>query len=344
MRLHLKPLSNQIIVITGASSGIGLTTAEMAAKRGARVVLASRNEHDLLDAVNRIRAEGGRAVHIVADVADPDAVDAIGTLAIEQFGGIDTWVNNAAIGLYGKLTDTPLAEKRRLFEVDFWGVVHGCRTAVRHMRVGGGAIINVGSGASDRAAPLLGIYSAAKHAVKGYTDALRMELERDRIPISMSLVKPASIDTPFIEHARSHMDEEPEYIPPVYAPEEVARAILTCAEHPTRDVLVGGAAKFFSAMGTMAPRTMDAYQRATAFHQQQRGEPNDHIDSFDAPRHDGARRGPTHHSTMKRSAYTRFAMSRFGRALPLIAVGALAAAGLAFGIPARNDDDTAGRR
>ena len=344
MRLHLKPLSHQIIVITGASSGIGLTTAEMAGRRGARVVLASRNEADLLDAVNRIRANGGRAVHIVADVADPDAVDAIGTLAIEQFGGIDTWVNNAAIGLYGKLTDTPLVEKRRLFDVDFWGVVHGCRTAVRHLRAGGGAIVNVGSGASDRALPLLGIYSAAKHAVKGYTDALRMELERDRIPISVSLVKPASINTPFIEHARSHMEDEPEYVPPVYAPEEVARAILTCAERPTRDVLVGGAAKFFSAMSTMAPRTMDVYQRATAFHQQHRGEQNDHIDSFDAPRHDGERRGPTHRYTMNHSAYTRFATSRIGRALPLLAVGALAAAGLAFGVPGRGEDEGVARR
>src|SRR6187549_88241 len=101
MRVRLKPLSDQIIVITGASSGIGLTTAEMAARCGARVVLSSRKETDLLDAVNRIRANGGRAFHIVADVADPDAVDKIADLAIEQFGGIDTWVNNAGIGMYG---------------------------------------------------------------------------------------------------------------------------------------------------------------------------------------------------------------------------------------------------
>jgi short-subunit dehydrogenase len=333
MSLHLKPLSDQVIVITGASSGIGLTTAEMAARRGARVVLSSRNEGDLLEAVTRIRSNGGRAFHIVADVADPDAVEAIAILAIEQFGGIDTWVNNAGVGMYGKLTDTPLADKRRLFDVDFWGVVHGCRTAVRHLRAGGGAIVNIGSVASDRAAPLLGIYSAAKHAVKGYTDALRMELERDRIAISVSLVKPASINTPFIEHARSHMEDEPELIPPVYPPEEAALAILTCAERPMRDVLVGGAAKFLSGMGTMAPRTMDAYMEATAFRQQKRGRPNDHIDALDAPQRDGRRRGPTQRHTMNRSAYTRFATSRIGRALPLLAVGTLAAAGLAFGVP-----------
>jgi short-subunit dehydrogenase len=325
MKLKLKPLRDQVIVVTGASSGIGLTTAEMAAEAGAAVVLSSRNEKDLLDAVTRIRSRGGRAFHVVADVADPDAVDSIATLALEQFGGFDTWVNNAGIGMYGKLTETPLADKRRLFEVDFWGVVYGCRSAVRHLARRGGAIINIGSVASDRSAPLLGIYSAAKHAVKGYTDALRMELEHDRIPISVSLVKPASINTPFIEHARSHMEAEPEFIPPVYAPEEVARAILHCAEYPTRDVLVGGAAKVLSSLGGLAPRQMDRYLETTAFRQQKRKQANDGIDALDRPRNDGRRRGPTDRFTMKRSAYTRASLSSATRALPLLAVGALAA-------------------
>ena len=338
MKPRLKPVSEQIIVITGASSGIGLTTAEMAARAGARVILSSRNDAELLDAVTRIRAQGGRAFHIVADVADPDAVDSIANFAIEQFGGIDTWVNNAGVGMYGKLTDTPLADKRRLFEVDFWGVVHGCRTAVRHLRAAGGSIVNVGSVASDRAAPLLGIYSAAKHAVKGYTDALRMELEHDGIPISVSLVKPASINTPFIEHARSHMDAEPEYMPPVYPPEEVARAILTCAERPMRDVLVGGSAKFLSGMGKLAPRTLDRYLEATAFRQQMRGKRNDGIDALDRPRRDGRRRGPTERHTMRRSAYTRISSSRFAQAWPLLAAGALAA-GFAFGLPRRRTEE-----
>ena len=337
MRLELKPLSEQVIVITGASSGIGLATAEIAAQAGAAVVLAARNESDLLEVVNRIRSAGGRAFHIAADVSDPDAVDAIANLAVEQFGGFHTWVNNAGIGMYGKLTDTPLADKRRLFDVDFWGVVHGCRTAVRHLALSSGAIINVGSAVSDRATPLLGIYSAAKHAVKGYTDALRMELEHDRIPISVSLVKPASVNTPFIEHARSHMSSEPELIPPVYAPEEVARAILHCAVRPTRDVLVGGAAKFMSTFGALAPKTMDAYFKATAFKQQKRDDPNDDVDALNRPRRDGRRRGPTTRFTMKRSAYTRAALSDVGRAFPLLAAGALAA-GVIFSIRGANGE------
>ena len=329
MKLHLKPLSEQVIVVTGASSGIGLTTAEMAAARGARVILTSRNERDLLDAVNRIRANGGRAFHIVGDVANPDAMDAVADLAIEQFGGFDTWVNNAGVGMYGKLTETPLADKRRLFDVDFWGVVHGCRTAVRHLRAAGGAIINVGSVTSDAATPLLGIYSAAKHAVKAYTDTLRMELEHDGLPISVSLIKPASINTPFIEHARSHMESEPEYLPPVYPPEEVARAILKCAEHPMRDVLVGGSAKFLSGMSKVSPRAADTYREATAFSQQKRPAANDETDALYTAQADGRRRGPTSRHTMKTSVYTRASTSTVGRAFPYIAAGAVAA-GVAF--------------
>jgi short-subunit dehydrogenase len=272
-------------------------------------------------------------------VADPEAVDAVADLAVEQFGGIDTWVNNAGIGMYGKLTDTPLADKRRLFDVDFWGVVHGCRTAVRHLRQAGGAIVNVGSVASDRATPLLGIYSAAKHAVKGYTDALRMELEHDGLPISVSLVKPASINTQFIEHARSYMDAEPEFIPPVYPPEEAARAILKCAEHPMRDVLVGGSAKFLSGGGNIAPRTMDAYLEATAFRQQKRKAANDGIDALYGPQRDGQRRGPTERYTLKHSAFTRLSTSRAARALPFLAFGVLTA-GLAFGLGGPQAEDS----
>ena len=318
MKLTLKPLSEQVIVITGASSGIGLTTAEMAAEAGARVILASRNEGDLLDAVNRIRGRGGEALHIVADVADPDAVDAIADLAIEHFGGFDTWINNAGVGMYGKLTETPLVDKRRLFDIDSGVSSRMPRGACVISAGAEAAIINSGSVASDRAAPLLGIYSAAKHAVKGYTDALRMELEHDRVPISVSLVKPASINTPFIEHARSHMESEPEFIPPVYAPEEVARAILTCAVRPIRDVLVGGSAKFMSGMGNVAPRTMDVYMEKTAFRQQRRNERNDRTDALYGPQGDGRRRGPTARYTMGRSVYTRASLSRAGAMLPLL--------------------------
>jgi short-subunit dehydrogenase len=207
---RLKRVREQVIVITGASSGIGLATARLAAERGAHVVLAARNQQDLEQVTNEIRANGGHAVCVAADVANPEDVDRIAETAMREFGRIDTWVNNAGLSLYGKLTEVPMADKRRLFDINFWGVVNGCRTAVRFMKHNGGALINLGSEVSDRAIPLQGIYSASKHAVKGYTDALRMELEHDEVPISVTLVKPSAINTPYPEHAREGNLERPQ--------------------------------------------------------------------------------------------------------------------------------------
>jgi short-subunit dehydrogenase len=328
MRIKLKKLDDQVIVITGASSGIGLTAAEMAAEAGARVVLSSRNEDDLRKAVERIRSSGGRATFVVADVADPEAVEEIGRRALRDFGGFDTWVNNAGLGLYGRSEDIPLADKRRLFDINFWGVVHGCRTAVPHMKRHGGALINIGSILSDRASPLLGIYSASKQAVKGYTDALRMELEEEGAPICVTLVKPSATNTPFIEHAGNYMEAEPEFPPPVYAPEVVARAILRCAEKPTREITVGGAGRMLTAMGHVAPRLTDLYMESTMFDQQKRDEPSRGRDALYEPQRDGTRRGPTERMTLDRSAYTRAALSDVSRAIPAIAVGALLVATL----------------
>jgi short-subunit dehydrogenase len=328
MGVKLKRVGEQVIVITGASSGIGLATAEMAAEAGARVVLSSRHEIELRKAVDRIRHRGGRAIYVVADVADADAVVEIANRAREAFGTFDTWVNNAGISIYGKATDVPLDDKRRLFDVNFWGVVHGCRAAVPHLRRHGGAIINIGSIVSDRALPLQSAYSASKHAVKGYTDALRMELEHDGAPISISLVKPAATNTPFLEHARTYMEAEPEFPPPVYTPEEVARAILHCAEKPTRDITVGGSGKMMTAIGTVAPRLTDLYMEATMFRQQQKDQPPHGPDSLYEPQRDGRRRGSSDRYTLRRSAYTRAALSDVGRVLPLIAAGAVVAASL----------------
>lgn len=203
MTISLLPISEQVMVITGASSGIGLVTAKAAARQGACVVLAARNEQDLRQAVGDIRASGGRAIHVVADVADPQQVEAIANAALHEFSRIDTWVNNAAVSMYGRIVDVPIEDMRRQMDVNYWGQVYGSRAAVRHLRQRGGALINVGSAVSDRAIPLQGNYCAAKHALKAFTDALRMELEEEGAPISVTLVKPASIDTPFFEKART---------------------------------------------------------------------------------------------------------------------------------------------
>lgn len=260
-KLRLKKLHNQVIVITGATSGIGLTTARLAASRGARVVLCSRNSEELerlcAELNRRYPGSRGRAIGVVADVADTDAVQRVADEAIREFGGFDSWVNNAAVSIYGELTRVEMIEKRRLFDVNFWGTVNGCRSAVRHFRHRGGAIINLGSIASERAIPLQGIYSASKHAVKAYTDALRMELEHEGAPISVTLVKPGTISTPYVEHARAHVPGHPTLPSPAYTPDVVARAILRCCEHPVRDVHVGASAKALSLLEKFAPRLTD---------------------------------------------------------------------------------------
>jgi len=225
MKIRLKPLAEQVIVITGASSGIGLATAREAARRGARVVLTARNERALKEVTRRIVEEGGRAVWVAADVADPEAVEEVAERALKEFGRIDTWVNNASSAIYGKLWEMDLEDKHRLFEVNFWGVVNGCRAALPELMRHGGALINVGSVVSAQPIPLLGMYSATKHAVKAYTDTLRMELEDEGAPVSVTLVKPASINTPFFDHAKSEMGATPKPVPPVYAPEVVADVI-----------------------------------------------------------------------------------------------------------------------
>jgi short-subunit dehydrogenase len=327
---RLQPIKNQVIVITGASSGIGLATARMAARRGARVVMVARNHHDLREVVNAILNLGGRAVAVVADVADREAVDRIGEQALMEFGRIDTWVNNAGLSIYGKLTDVPLADKRRLFDVNFWGVVHGCRTAIRFMKDRGGVLINIGSEVSDLAIPLQGIYSASKHAVKGYTDALRMELEHDRIPIAVTLVKPSAINTPYPEHARNYLEDGvPALPPPLYAPDVVAETILRCAERPVRDIIVGGAGRLQVAMSHAAPRLTDSVIRRVMWRQQKaydRTQPR--RGSLDRPQRDGRTTGVQRSYTMTSSAYTRAALSPVTRLLPLAAASLALAAGL----------------
>ena len=257
MRIALKPIAEQVMLVTGASSGIGLVTAKLAASRGAKVMLVARNEASLREAVAAIIAAGGEAAYAVADVGDMAAVRAAADAAVARWGRIDTWANVAGTAIYARLVDTPLDEHERLFRTNYFGTVHAALVAHEHLRAAGGAFIAVGSIASDLPSPILSAYAASKHAVKGFVDGLRMEFTADRVPIAATLIKPSGIDTPIAQHAANHVDGEALIPAPVYDPTLVAEAILEAAQHVRREITVGGAGALQTMVGVHFPALLD---------------------------------------------------------------------------------------
>jgi short-subunit dehydrogenase len=314
----LKPIKDQIIVITGATSGIGLATTRMAAQRGARLVLVARNERALWTLAEEIRSQGGKVTYAVADVGVKDQVDDIAEAAITAFGGFDTWINNAAVSIFGQLEEVAIEDMRRLFETNFWGVVYGSLAAVRHFRERGGAgkIINLGSILGERAIPIQGIYSASKHAVAGFTESLRIEMHALRLPVSISLIKPAAIDTPYKDHAKNYMDRAPINPPPVYDAEVVARAILHACEHNVRDLMVGGAGRLIDLAAGIAPRTTDRIMARVMPWLQRSSEPAKPRDqnTLYRPGEDLSEHAD-YPVTLKRSVYTRAMMQPLASAM-----------------------------
>lgn len=253
MSKKLKALDQQVMVITGASSGIGLATALAAADAGVRLVLSARSDQTLRDLVEEIRRGGGEAHHVTGDVAERDVHERAAQAAMDYFGIIDTWVNNAGVSIYGRVRDVSDEDSRRLFETNFWGVVFGSLTALAHLERSQGALINVGSEVSEAIVPLQGMYSASKHAVKGFTDALRVELAYDEAPVSVTLIQPGATNTPFPQHARNYMDREPALLRPLDDPFHVAEAILAAASSEKRAIKVSAMAKMNVALAKFAP-------------------------------------------------------------------------------------------
>ena len=324
MSITLKPLQEQVIVITGASSGIGLATARAAAKKQAKLVLAARNQEALETIEQQIKNDGGQAITVVADVGRREDVQKIADTALEHFGGFDTWVNNAGVSIYGRLTNVSDEDSHRLFDTNFWGVVYGSLVAAEHLRSRGGAIINLGSVLSDEAVPLQGMYSASKHAVKGFTDALRIELREDKAPVAITLIKPGSINTPYPQHAKNYTDRELTLPPPVYAPEEVAHAILHAATHQKRDIYVGGSGKFMSSTNQNIPSLMDLVSEKLLIKQQLKDKPaQDQDGALHQSNGGGQVDGNYEGYVMKKSFYTRASL------YPLVTAGAAITAGIA---------------
>lgn len=327
----LKPLKQQTIVLTGASSGIGLATAELAAKRGARLVIASRNGAELDRIATRLRARGAEVEAVVTDVSDEAQVQELAARAIARFGGFDSWVNDAAAAVYGALDEIPTTDHRQVFDIGYWGLVYGSLAAAAHLRTrGGGAIVNVGSVLSERAMIYQGPYSAMKHAVRGFTDALRMELEAKRAQISVTLIKPAGMNTPYPEHARNYLDTPVRIPPVVYDPRLVARAILHACERPTREMTVGGTGFLIAKTGVILPRITDRVMEAFGLGMQSIGKPAPPArkDNLYQPREDGTIESAQPIETRRTSLFLEAQMRPWLPIVSACVVAGIALAGL----------------
>ena len=304
----MKPISEQTIVITGASSGIGRETAVRAGAQGARVVLAARNEEALGHAAQEVVAGGGQAEIVPCDVAEADQLEALARRAEERFGGIDTWVNNAAVTEYAKVRDMTPEEMERIVRVNLLGQMLGARVALHALeRRGGGTIIHVSSALGRQAVPLQSAYVATKFGIIGFSDSLRQELREEGSPVQVTTVLPPSVNTPFFTHARSKLGVHPKPVPPVYDPQVVADAILTAAEHPQREVVVGAAAKQIESFGRFAPGLAERLLGAgpLGHGQQMTDEPDDGRDNLFAPSYADDARGRFGRFALTQSPYTK---------------------------------------
>jgi NAD(P)-dependent dehydrogenase (short-subunit alcohol dehydrogenase family) len=256
--MKLKKIEDQVVVVVGASSGIGRESALRFAARGAKVVVAARSEPGLTSLVAEIVAAGGEAVPVVCDVADPEQVQEVADIAERAYGRVDTWANVAATSVFASFEDTTPEEYRRVMEVNYLGQVHGMLAALPALRrAGGGALIAVSSVEALVSLPMHAAYSASKHAVEGAVDALRRELRAEHAPISVTSIKPGTINTPFFANARNKMDVAPKGPPPWYQPKVVADCLLYAAEHPVRDLYAGGGGRQMAFSQVMMPHQVD---------------------------------------------------------------------------------------
>lgn len=256
--MELKPLEEQVVVVMGASSGIGRQCALAFAAKGARVVVAARNHKALEGLVSEIESKGGKAISMAADVSNFAQVQDVATRAVAEWRTIDTWVNVAAVSVFSPFEETRPEEFRRVIDVNLLGQIYGTLAALPYLRRGGrGSLIQVSSIEGFVSFPFQSAYAAAKRGIAGFSDALRLELQRDGSDIQVTTILPASINTPLFEHARTRLGVAPQGAPPVYAPELVADAILYAAQFGGREIIVGGSGVLLALLQRLSPRLVD---------------------------------------------------------------------------------------
>ncbi|MBW4672098.1 MAG: SDR family oxidoreductase [Cyanomargarita calcarea GSE-NOS-MK-12-04C] len=278
--MQLKPINQQVVAIAGASGGIGRLTALRFASYGAKVVVAARSESGLKSLVQEIHNFGGEATYIVADVSDFEQVKAIADKTVAEYGRLDTWVNAAATGVLAKFDQITPEEFKRVIDVTLMGQVYGVMAALPYLKnQGRGAIICVSSMEGRRSLPLQSPYSSAKHGLEGFLEALRVELQHDKLPISVTSILPSVINTPFYNNVRTKLGVKPTGIPPYYQPSIVADAILYAAEHPTRDFIAGDVGRVLDVLQRLSPELLDTILAAIGIPGQRTNE----LKSEDAP-------------------------------------------------------------
>ncbi|HLK92064.1 MAG TPA: SDR family oxidoreductase [Polyangia bacterium] len=317
-----KKLENKVVVVTGASSGVGRAIARRFGAEGAKVALIARDLIGLEDAASEIRSTGGQAMVLPLDVSQSTAMMAAADRVAFAWGGIDVWVNDAMVSVFAPVHETTPDEFRRVIEVNYLGYVHGTLAALKHMRPrDAGVIVQIGSAVAYRAIPLQSAYSASKAAIRGFTDSLRSELIHARSRIKLTHLQLPAVNTPQFDVVRSRMPGHPHPVPPVYQPEAIAAVALRAVLRPRREIWIGWPAIKAIIGQRIVPRFLDGYLARHAWSSQETrrlppGHPLKHRDNLDAPV--GGDRGA-------RGPFT-------GEALPVAGARRLVARGLVAGV------------
>jgi NAD(P)-dependent dehydrogenase (short-subunit alcohol dehydrogenase family) len=268
--IELKPIDQQVVAVVGASSGIGRETALQFARRRAKVAVSARNEAGLNSLVEEISQFGGTAIAVPADVSIFEQVQHVADKTVEHYGHLDTWVHTAATAVIAPFEQVSPNEFRRVIDVNLMGQVYGAMVALPYLRQEGrGALIHISSVEARRSLPLQSSYAASKHAIEGFLDSLRVELQHEGVPISVTNVMPATINTPFYNKALTKLGVKPTGVPPYYQPDLVAKAILHAAEYPTRDMIVGDVGRFLDLLQKFSPHLADEVLKRFAIEGQQ---------------------------------------------------------------------------
>ena len=274
-----KPVSEQVVLVTGASSGLGRAIARAAGERGAKVVVTGRNEEALSNAVAEIERAGSEGLSVPADCTEQDQVERVVAQAIERFGRIDTYVANAIVTVYAEAERLTPEELRRVIDVNFFGTVYGYWASLPHLRAAKGTFLHISSALAYRGIPLQAAYCSSKAGLRAFFESARVEEQKAGTGVDISLVLPGAINTPQFDRDRQKIGYQPQPVPPIYQPEPYAEAALRCMERPIRELPVSWGAQKLLWGQKLAPRAGDWVLRRNGWKSQH----TDEAKPLDAP-------------------------------------------------------------